>query len=81
LPGKALAVGVALWFLRGVRRSYTVTLGSATLEQFGVDRFAKYRALKNLEQAGLVRVKRRRKKNPVVTILEVMVEDGKEPAA
>src|SRR5262249_50139747 len=54
LPGKALAVGLAIWFQRGLKKCETVTLTGPILHQFGVDRHAKYRALTALEKAGLV---------------------------
>ncbi len=69
LPGKALAVGVALWYLSGIKRSRTVTLPSSHLYLFGVDRHAKTRALAVLENGYLVAVQRCNGKNPVVTLL------------
>src|ERR1700730_5114115 len=48
LPGqKVLAVSLAIWFLRGLRKSTDdLTLTDATVARFGVkDRSAKYRAL------------------------------------
>jgi hypothetical protein len=68
LPGKALAVGLMLWFLRGCRKRRTVRLTRRTLQRFGVGRKPGYRGLKNLEAAGLVRVRRRVGRSPVVTI-------------
>lgn len=68
-PGRALHVGVALWFLAGLARSETVRLSSATLRTLGVDRHAARRALQLLEAEGLVSVVRRPGSNPVVTIL------------
>ncbi|MFM8272665.1 MAG: hypothetical protein ACKODX_10070 [Gemmata sp.] len=71
LSGKSpLAVGLALWFEAGRRRSPTVTLTSAILARFGVvDRKSKYRGIVALEQAGLINVIRVPRRNPVVTIL------------
>lgn len=40
------------------------------IERFGIDRKAKYRGLSALEKAGLVRVHRQPRQNPVVTILD-----------
>jgi hypothetical protein len=68
LPGKALAVGLALWFLRGVQKRRTVRLTRRTLRRLGVGRKPGYLGLKNLEGAGLVRVRRQKGKSPVVTI-------------
>jgi hypothetical protein len=70
LPGKALAVGLALWFERGRKRYRSVTLTTPILARFGVNRKAAYRALQRLEEAALVTVARRAGKNPVVTILD-----------
>lgn len=69
LPGRALHVGVALWYLSGMEKSYTVKLSSKTAGLFGVDRFAKARALDAMEQAGLVRVERGKGKAPTITII------------
>lgn len=70
LPGKAFRVGIALWFLAGIKSSGTVTLSGSVLEDFGVKRHAAYRGLKVLEDAGLVSAKRHPGRNPIVTILE-----------
>jgi len=71
LSGKApLAVGLAVWFEAGRRRSREVRLTTAILKRFNVNRKAKYRALESLEKVGLVRVHREPRKNPVVTILD-----------
>ena len=68
LSGKALAVGLALWFLHGVKKRWTVRLTRATLRRLGVGRKPGYAGLEKLEAAGLVRVTRQRGKSPVVTI-------------
>jgi hypothetical protein len=71
LGGKApLAVALALCFESGRKRSQVVTLTSAVLRRFSVNRKAKYRGLEALKEAGLIRVERRPKKNPIVTILD-----------
>jgi hypothetical protein len=75
LPGKAsLATAIAIMFEVGRRRSQEVVLTTAILKRFGVNRKAKYRALKLLEKAGLISVVRRPRKNPLVAVL--VVEDG-----
>ena len=71
LPGKPLHVGIALYQRAGMEKSDTVKLSNGVLEDMGVDRYAKRRALKDLEKAGLVSVKRRHGRSPVVTILDV----------
>src|SRR5215472_15360360 len=55
-PGKALHVGIVLWFQSGLKVSRTVALSSNVLRSFDVDRHAGYRGLKALERAGLVSV-------------------------
>jgi hypothetical protein len=69
---KALATALAIWFLVGLRqRKHDLSLSTACLELFGVlNRSAKYRAITALEKAGLIRVERKRGKNPLVTILD-----------
>jgi hypothetical protein len=51
-------------------KSTTVVLATKELERFGVDRWAKGRALSKLEQAKLVRVIRFGGKSPRVTLLK-----------
>jgi DNA-binding transcriptional ArsR family regulator len=77
LSGKApLAVALAVCFEAGRRKSNEVKLTTAILRRFSVNRKAKYRALKSLEEAGLVRVRREPRRNPVVTILDLQGEPG-----
>lgn len=71
LPGKSLHVGVAIWFLAGLTRSRSVRLSGRVSRAFGVDRHAKYRALRWLEDAKLVAVLQRPGCSPVVTLFEV----------
>jgi hypothetical protein len=71
LSGKApLAVALAIWFQAGRRRTKKVTLTTAVIERFSIERKAKYKGLSALEQAGLVRVHQEGRRNPVVTILD-----------
>ena len=58
LPGKALAVYLAIVHRRDLTHEPTVTLPSTLLREFGVDRDSKARALRALEDAGLVQVER-----------------------
>jgi hypothetical protein len=69
LPGKALAVALVVWHLARMRKTDTVRLTQAALNEFGVSRQAKYRGLRSLEAAGLVSVRRRAHRNPEVTVL------------
>lgn len=69
LPGKAGIVGMALWFLRGVKLSPTFTLTREFDELTGCQRKAIYAALKALESAQLIRVVRRDGGRPEITLL------------
>ena len=69
LPGKAAALAVVIWHLARLRKSDTLVLTQTSLDEFGISRQAKYRALERLEAAGLIAVQRRDKKNPQVTVL------------
>jgi DNA-binding transcriptional ArsR family regulator len=76
LGTKALLVGLAYWFLAGLRhgRKEGLELASKALSWFGVDRVAKSRALASLEGAGLISIDRRGHKEIYVTILDVEPE-------
>ena len=81
LPGKApLATALAIMFEVGRRRTPAITLTTAILQRFGVNRKAKYRALEHLQDAGLIAVHQKPRRNPVVTILEVKEEDRTIPS-
>ncbi len=75
LGGKALHVGIALWFFAGMKRTRVISLNLSQPERFGFDRFSGSRALAALEEAALVRVERHPGRKPVVTIL-----DGAKPS-
>jgi hypothetical protein len=47
----------------------TVPMSNRTLADMGVDRYTKYRALRCLERAGLIRVEHRGHRSPLVTLL------------
>lgn len=68
LPGRALHVGIALWFWAGMRKIDTVPLSLTGMLAFGVSRTSAARALRCLEEAGLVTVQRRRGRKPLVII-------------
>ena len=69
LPGKSLHVALALWYLAGLKRSMTVSVSNRALRPFGVDRFAKRRALNWMAKAGLVRVETVNGRSPTVEIV------------
>ncbi len=70
LGGKALQVGIALWFVAGMKRTWSVPLNLSQSERFGFDRFSGSRGLAVLEGAGLVRVERHPGRKPIVAILD-----------
>ena len=70
LRGRALAVGLLLWFMVGLKGTRTVHVPRQHLKEFGMDRFASYRGLAALENAKLVTVRRRRGACPVVTVVD-----------
>jgi len=70
LPGKALALYVALQHRCDLEGKSTVTLPAALLRDFGVGRDTKARALRTLEDAGLIRVKRTTGRTARITLDE-----------
>ena len=71
LPGRALHVGLVLWYLAGVCNSKEVKLTTKKLKAWGISHDQKTRALSILERASLVKVKRGNGRNPRVLIMEV----------
>jgi len=71
LPGKAHHVGTVLWFLAGVQGSLEVKFSYLLAQEHGVKRHAAYRALKALEQKGLIKISRGNGKSPRVQLLEM----------
>ena len=62
-------VWIRLLHLQWETRNSTFLVPNGRLKRDGVTRFAKHRALRELEASGLIAVKRQRGKAPVVTIL------------
>lgn len=69
LSGKALHVGIVLWFRAGIEQNRTIKLSNLSVKVVGLTRYSKNRALKHLESAGLITVERCAGRSPVVTIL------------
>jgi hypothetical protein len=69
LPGQALAVYLAIHHRSALTRSDSVTLPKALLDQFGVTRDAKARALYALEEASLATVERPSGRAARITLL------------
>lgn len=66
---KALLVGLALWHIEGLRKADTFIVSNVMLQDWGIQPDAKRRALRSLEKAGLIRVERRCKRSPQITLL------------
>ncbi len=69
LPGKAGNVGIALWFLAGIKKSRTIKLTGEVEKIAGCHRQTLYPALKALQKAGLIEVQPKRGARPTVVIL------------
>jgi hypothetical protein len=69
LPGRALHVGIVIWFRSGLTGGSPVRLSQAHVAPFGIDRYAKRRAMVELEAAKLISVRRALGRSPVVTLL------------
>lgn len=77
LPGKALAVGLYLYYRSKLEKSPTVTLSFKSLHlRFNVDRRVARAGLSALEKVGLVKVTHRPRKSAIVTLLPAPKEDG-----
>lgn len=72
LPGKAaVLVALAIWFRLGVEGSSSAVVSTRWSSHMGLSRKNSHRGLRLLEITGLVSVKRRRGKPPIVTILDI----------
>jgi hypothetical protein len=76
LPGHALHIGVAIWFLAGPQVKRTISLSGTVLSDLGISRYAAYRAMRALERAALITVDRHSGRSPVITILETGTDNG-----
>jgi hypothetical protein len=73
----ALSVSLYLWHLSGLTKKKTFKATNRTLPMWRLDRYAKYRGLKELEKSGLIKVKRQNKNSPEVTILNGNINTSK----
>ncbi len=74
--GRGVEVGCVLWFRARADRSKTVRLSRhVILDVIGLDPQAARRALRALEQAGLVRVDRQHGRAPIVEIVHQQCDD------
>jgi DNA-binding transcriptional ArsR family regulator len=65
----ALWVGLALWYLRGLKHSDSFVVSNLIMREFDVQPDAKSRALRKLEKAGLITIERSGKRSPRVTLV------------
>jgi hypothetical protein len=68
LSGSALKVTYAVWFLSGMKNTDTIKLSNSILKELGVSRRSKYRALKTMEEVGLISVSNKTGSSPDITI-------------
>ncbi len=68
LPGKALAVALALQWLACLRQSHSVVFDRMASTRFHISRDATYDGLRRLEEAALVTVERSPGRAPTVTV-------------
>lgn len=69
LPGSAGLVGLALWFLSGIKKSKTVKITAEAMRFAGCTRQTFAKGLNVLEDAGLIAVERKIGQKPTVTII------------
>ena len=62
-------VGYLILYQHWKTRGQPVSVSTVALRPFGVTRWAKWRALKELEQLGLIRVQRSPRRVPLATVL------------
>jgi hypothetical protein len=65
----ALLVGLALWHIKGLRKTDTFIVSNIMLQEWDIQPDAKRRALRALERAGLVKIEGRGKRSPQVTLV------------
>ena len=68
LPGKALHIGIALWFWSGIKKTKTFILPKNAIRDLGVSRQTCYAQLKVMEKAGLLSIESRKGKKSKITL-------------
>jgi hypothetical protein len=66
----AFKVGVALWYLKGLQGSEEVRFTKDARKQFRISRYSVYRALDDLQDAGLISAIRHKGRLPRVILLQ-----------
>jgi len=79
LPGKAGAVSLALWFLRGVKSSTTFAVSAEAESLAACSRQAFARGLAALEAEGLILIQRKSGARPIITICGPALPDQPPP--
>ena len=65
----ALWVGLALWYLRGLRKSDRFVVSNRMMESWNVEPDAKRRALRKLQRAGLILIEPQERRSPIVSLI------------
>ena len=81
LPGRALHVGIMLWFLAGIRGTTEITIPTQLHNAFGLDRHAVRRGVLSLEKANLVVVIRASGRKPRITLTAQARDEQTAPEA
>ena len=68
LPGKSLHLAVVLLHLAAIDQTRRVVVSNLACERFGLNRNAKYRALRSMQNAGLITAERKLGRSPIVMI-------------
>jgi len=68
LPGKTLHVGIALWFIAGLKKDKVVKMQKKIREEMGISRQAYHAALEHLEASGLISVQRKPGATPIIEL-------------
>ncbi len=71
LPGKAINLALALWWLHGMAKGKSFKLRGDAVRLFRVSRDATDTGLARLEQARLIAVERRPGQRPTISILDL----------
>jgi hypothetical protein len=66
---KALLVGLALWHIKGLRKTNMFIVSNLMLRDWSIQSDAKSRGLRKLQRAGLIAMERQGKGSPQVTLL------------
>ena len=78
---KSLLVGLALWHIKGLRKADAFIVSNLMVQEWGVQPDAKRRALRALEKVGLIRIERRGKRSPRVTLVVENAAKGNKVTA